>query len=172
MDGGPPDVYPGGKSNLLPWRAYERRLVAQGHNEGSHTGQFAWAWDFAMPVGTPVLAAHDGRVTFAKGDSTRGGCNAMYFNDANFVIIEKERGLSSAYGHLSAAMVKVGQVVKRGDLVGLSGQTGFACGPHLHFHFQDAMGVTLQGTFHDTGQPWDPPKGSQPESRNGVLDLP
>src|SRR5687767_2835627 len=49
--------------------------VSQGHHTGSHVHYDTWAWDFRMPQGTPVVAALDGVVRMARGDSTSGGCD-------------------------------------------------------------------------------------------------
>ncbi len=79
--------------------------------------------DFAMPVGTPVLAVGDGEVVVAKFSGAAG----------NFVAIRHGRQYTTRYMHMRQLLVKPGQKVKRGDRVGLSGNTGRSTGPHLHF---------------------------------------
>jgi len=107
--------------------------VSQVHNVGSHTGNDTWAWDFRMPEGTAVVAAIDGVVRLARGDSDEGGCDPTMARKANYVVIESEGNLETQYLHFSAVSVTPGQHVRRGDLLGYSGKTGWACGAHLHF---------------------------------------
>src|SRR5215470_11837839 len=107
--------------------------VSQVHNIGSHVGNDSWAWDFRMPEGTPVVAALDGVVRLARGDSDEGGCDPSMARKANYVVIESENGLELQYLHFSSVSVVAGQRVHRGDLLGYSGKTGWACGAHLHF---------------------------------------
>jgi murein DD-endopeptidase MepM/ murein hydrolase activator NlpD len=77
--------------------------------------------DFAMPIGTPVLAADDGTVVMAGG--------VIY---GTTVVIQHSWG-RSYYGHLSKVNVTIGQIVTKGQEIGLSGNTGITTGPHLHF---------------------------------------
>lgn len=165
----------GDKNNLLPWDPGVTFQVTQGHNGGSHTGLGAWAWDFGLPIGTPVRAAHYGTVRLVKGNSAVGGCNSVYANDANFVIVDQGNGYESLYLHLSAITVGAGDVVERGDLVGYSGQTGWSCGPHLHFQVQlsPANGggagfynPSIHDVFYDPGSAFDPAPGTFVTSRN------
>jgi len=107
--------------------------VSQVHNVGSHVGNDSWAWDFRMPEGTPVVAALDGVVRLARGDSTEGGCDPAMARKANYVVIESDGGLETQYLHFTSVTVNAGQHVRRGDLLGYSGKTGWACGAHLHF---------------------------------------
>ena len=79
--------------------------------------------DFAVPIGTPVLAVGDGEVLVAKNGGAAG----------NYVALRHGRQYMTRYMHLSKVLVKPGQKVKRGDRIGLSGNTGRSTGPHLHF---------------------------------------
>lgn len=109
----------------------------------SATGQFAWpiggvitqrfTWyhrgvDIATAHGTPVLAADAGEVIVA-GWPDNGGYG-------NRVMIDHKNGYVTLYGHLSRVDVTVGQSVRRGDIVGLEGNTGRSTGPHLHFEIR------------------------------------
>jgi murein DD-endopeptidase MepM/ murein hydrolase activator NlpD len=107
--------------------------VTQVHAVGTHVDNDVWAWDFRMPEGTPVVAALDGVVRLARGDSTEGGCDPALAATANYVVLEHAGGLESQYLHFSRVTVQAGQHVKQGELLGYSGKTGWACGPHLHF---------------------------------------
>lgn len=79
--------------------------------------------DFRAAVGTPIYAANSGIVKIAKD---------RYFAGKS-VVIDHGFGIYSQYYHLSKIKVKVGQRVKKGDFLGLSGATGRVSGPHLHF---------------------------------------
>ncbi len=84
--------------------------------------------DFAVPQGTPVMAAGSGKVTF-KGWAGEYG---------NLVVIDHGNGYSTAYGHLSrfAEDTRVGEHVSQGEVVAFSGMTGLATGPHLHYEIR------------------------------------
>jgi hypothetical protein len=107
--------------------------VSQTHNTGSHVQNDSWAWDFRMPVGTPVVAAMNGVVRMARGDSSTGGCDPAFAKDANYVVIDGPRGYETQYLHFSRVVVNAGEQVHVGQLLGYSGETGWACGAHLHF---------------------------------------
>ena len=79
--------------------------------------------DIAVPVGTDILAAQDGRVTYA-------GYNGNY---GYVVAIENNDGLVTKYAHCDSLLVSVGQEVKTGNIIAKSGNTGVSTEPHLHF---------------------------------------
>jgi murein DD-endopeptidase MepM/ murein hydrolase activator NlpD len=107
--------------------------VSQAHDTGSHRYYDTWAWDFRMPVGTPVVAARAGVVRLARGDSTVGGCDMKFAPYSNYVVLEHAGGLETQYLHFERVVVQPGQRVEPGELLGYSGATGWACGAHLHF---------------------------------------
>ena len=78
--------------------------------------------DFGLPPGTEVLATDSGRVV-RSGENSDFGIS---------IIIQHKWGMS-LYAHLQQTKVEVGQIIKREELIGLSGSTGFAFGAHLHF---------------------------------------
>jgi hypothetical protein len=78
--------------------------------------------DYAVPVGTPVLAAHDGTAWVRRGSDTYG----------DYVTVQSET-VDTLYAHLSRVDVAQGQAVAAGDIIGLSGNTGRSFGAHLHF---------------------------------------
>ncbi|MFA6335615.1 MAG: peptidoglycan DD-metalloendopeptidase family protein [Bacteroidales bacterium] len=84
--------------------------------------------DFGMPIGVPILACDDGIVTYADDvpDADGKGINITHAN-----------GMSQ-YWHLSLLMVNEGDKVTRGQQIGLSGNTGYSTGPHLHFGYKYA----------------------------------
>lgn len=120
----------------LPFQCGAQVVVSQSHGTFSHVGLDTWAWDFRVPVGTPVHAARFGTVRAVRADSTRGGCDRSFGPDANYVIIAHENGLETQYLHLDTVTVEVGQKVEAGELIGTVGKTGWVCGPHLHFQLQ------------------------------------
>lgn len=91
-----------------------------------HSGQ-----DFAVKSGTAVVAAHGGTVVKAGGNGAGDG--PAY---GNAVVIKHGNGTFSQYAHLSKVDVKVGQVVKTGQRIAFSGNTGNSSGPHLHFEIR------------------------------------
>ncbi len=102
--------------------------VFNGKTQSTHFGL-----DFRVPTGTPVAAMNDGTVLLAR---------PLYF-EGNFVVLDHGQGLLTLYLHLSEFKVKEGDRVKRGQIIGLSGGTGRATGPHLH------VAVRWQGTYLD-----------------------
>lgn len=78
--------------------------------------------DFAVPIGTPIVAPDDGVVWMAGW----GG-------DAGIMVAINSGNVQHKLMHLSATKVKAGDKVKRGQVVGLSGNTGYSTGPHLHW---------------------------------------
>jgi murein DD-endopeptidase MepM/ murein hydrolase activator NlpD len=91
-----------------------------------HSGQ-----DFAVPSGTQVVAAHGGTVVKAGGNGAGDG--PAY---GNAIVIKHGNGTYSQYAHLSKVTVHVGQIVKTGQEIAKSGNTGNSSGPHLHFEIR------------------------------------
>ncbi|AEN10695.1 MULTISPECIES: M23 family metallopeptidase [unclassified Streptomyces] len=91
-----------------------------------HSGQ-----DFAVPIGTKVEAAHAG--TVVKAGPNGGGDGPAY---GNAIVIKHANGKYSQYAHLSKIQVKIGDHVKTGEKIALSGNTGNSSGPHLHFEIR------------------------------------
>ncbi|MER5943788.1 M23 family metallopeptidase [Streptomyces sp. NPDC001928] len=99
---------------------------AGGMWQSTHSGQ-----DFAVPTGTQVVAAHGGTVVKAGGNGAGDG--PAY---GNAIVIKHGNGTFSQYAHLSRIDVKIGQVVKTGQNIAKSGNTGNSSGPHLHFEIR------------------------------------
>lgn len=107
---------------------YGIKRVYNGMKKGQHLGT-----DFRAAIGDKVPAANSGKIVFA-GDLFYTGWT---------VIIDHGLDIFTVYGHLSKTLVSAGDVVKRGDVVALSGNTGRSSGPHLHW------GVKVQGDYID-----------------------
>ncbi len=81
--------------------------------------------DIAAPAGTPIHAPADGVVSISDD----------YYLDGGFTLLDHGRGVSTCYLHQSKRFVSEGDAVKRGEAIGLVGQTGRATGPHVHWGF-------------------------------------
>src|SRR5581483_1287933 len=139
-----PSSLPKAGSAVLSWPLDKIRITqlfgvtnasARLYVSGSHNGV-----DFAASVGTPVKAAADGTVEGAA--DTDLVCPGASFG--RYVFIRHYDGLATTYGHLSVISVKEGQQVKRGEVIGYSGSTGYATGPHLHLSVYASAAVTMQ----------------------------
>lgn len=128
---------------------------------GAHPGTYAAyglagheGTDYAVPIGTPVYAAHDGTAAVRLGSATYG----------NYVTVQSE-AVDTLYAHLSDVTVRQGQDVRAGDVIGLSGNTGRSFGPHLHF------GVRPVPVDKDNGfKGWVDPEGwLQEEDDMGIV---
>ena len=142
-----------------PWAYGIAYKCAQGNGEPiSHDIPYTYySWDFDMPAGTPVLAAAAGEVRVVGYTGTDGYGDQVRIRHAN--------GSYALYAHLSQPVVRVGQHVKQGQLIGYSGSTGYSNGPHLHFSIVDHINTSLPSRFSDIGIPV---RGEWCTSRNGI----
>ncbi|MFA7081453.1 MAG: peptidoglycan DD-metalloendopeptidase family protein [Bacteroidales bacterium] len=99
-------------------------------DRGVKSSPYGWRWerphggiDFALNTGEPIYSVFDGVVRVAQVNGGYG----------NMILVRHFNNLETLYAHLSKMIVKVGQEVKAGDIIGYSGNTGFSTGPHLHF---------------------------------------
>ena len=120
----------------LPYKLATKQMISQGYNgQFSHYGKSQYAIDFNMKEGTKVYAAREGLVVKTKSDSNRGGASRSFEKYGNYIIVEHSDETLATYSHLkqNGVVVKVGEIIKKGQLIGYSGKTGYARGPHLHF---------------------------------------
>ena len=122
----------------------------------THIGILCNAIDFLVPEGTEIYAAAAGIVTALKDDSNIGGFDPKYWYEGNYIVI-KHNSESTGYEHFrfKGIVAKVGEIVKQGQLIGYSGNTGYSRGPHLHFEIMEFYGpgdedyVTLKAKFRN-----------------------
>lgn len=131
---------------VLPYAVGSAFRLNQANCSGfGHSAFWRYGYDFEMPIGTEVRASRDGVVVHSQGSAVDGDKTRT-----NLVTIRHEDGTVALYSHLTlrGALVGVGEPVRQGDLIGLSGNTGNTGGlPHLHFSVHPCDGLPgLQGT--------------------------
>jgi murein DD-endopeptidase MepM/ murein hydrolase activator NlpD len=168
---------PGSRVYKLPFAQGTTFSMCQGHNQGSHTENGEYAWDFCMPIGTPVLAARGGTVKFVQQQFTANGQGAAFADKNNYVVIDHGDGTSALYMHVmhDGVTVKVGQKVNSGDLIAYSGNTGWSSGPHTHFMVMqssayDYYAPSMPVAFVDVPGDGVPTDGQRVTSGNAAID--
>ncbi|MDB5188135.1 MAG: hypothetical protein JWO50_655 [Candidatus Kaiserbacteria bacterium] len=96
---------------------------------GAYNGKGHNGIDLGVPIGTPIKAPLDGVILGTGNTDLVKGC----YSFGKWVLIKHANGLDTMYGHLSQISVAEGDIVHTGDIIGYSGETGYATGPHLHF---------------------------------------
>lgn len=131
-----PKLLPKEGSGVLSWPLNSILVTSM---YGARWGKFHYGLDFRAKVGTNVFAMASGIVE-GTGD-TDIACKGASFG--KWVFIKHNNGLSSTYGHLSEIKVAVGDTIKKGQIVALSGNTGSSTGPHLHVAVYASTGVKV-----------------------------
>jgi murein DD-endopeptidase MepM/ murein hydrolase activator NlpD len=140
----------------LPFENKKKVFLVQGYESKffSHKGERAL--DFKVKKGTKVCAARDGIVISMREDSDKGGLKQANLSDGNYISIKHIDGSVAYYWHLQkdGVVVNIGDTIKTGQWIGLSGNTGYSSFPHLHFEVQgyDANGDYKQ--LGECGQKW------------------
>jgi murein DD-endopeptidase MepM/ murein hydrolase activator NlpD len=118
----------------LPYEEGTSHRLVQGYF-GPFSHKERAALDFKMKRGTKITAARDGIVLRVKEDGEKGGWSRKYRSQGNYIIIQHADGSRAGYWHLqkNGALLNVGDSVKKGQVIALSGKTGYAALPHLHF---------------------------------------
>jgi len=151
----------------LPFALGTKAVVSQGFFGGvTHNGRSCYAVDFNCPEGTKIYAARGGKVIAVDTSHNRGGFDVSFRKDANYIIIEHDDDTLGKYVHLKqyGSVVRVGESVQRGQLIGYSGNTGYSSGPHLHFSVSSVdpetkrLPVTLPFRFETAEGTVDAPK--------------
>jgi murein DD-endopeptidase MepM/ murein hydrolase activator NlpD len=142
---------------VLPFEVGTSRYLSQSNCDGFHNDLDWFAYDFDMPIGTRVLAARSGRVSWILEQYVDGDHDFLH---SNIIEITHADGSKGHYVHLThnGALVEVGDRVERGQVIGLSGFTGMTGSRrHLHFvvfEFIDASGRrSLPITFRNVRDP-------------------
>ncbi|MDP4210746.1 MAG: M23 family metallopeptidase [Bacteroidota bacterium] len=143
--------------NIQPVANKDLKKTASGYGWRIHPiykiRKFHEGMDFTAPVGTPVYATADGTIAEEGRDAGYG----------NKLLINHGFGYETLYAHLEQFNVRLGQKVKRGDLVGYVGNTGLSTGPHLHYE------------VHKGGKPQNPAyfyfNDLTPSDFNQVLEI-
>jgi murein DD-endopeptidase MepM/ murein hydrolase activator NlpD len=122
---------------ILPYVKGEAHPVIQGNcapeeYPWTHYGNQRFAYDFGMPINTMIIAARAGTVVFVRDNFTD---NDHGKNQGNAIVILQEDGTYALYAHITnkGSKVKLGQVVKQGEEIAHSGNSGESPMPHLHF---------------------------------------
>lgn len=119
--------------SIWPTKGWLSRGFGMKYDPFTNYKQMHTGIDIANHTGTQIIAPADGRVIKVT----------RYKKIGRVVVIDHGYGFQTTYGHLSEAKVKVGQRVKRGELIALMGSTGYSTGPHLHYQ------VTRNGKYLD-----------------------
>lgn len=141
-------------SYYLPFEKNKAIKVNQGYN-GTFSHQNKKQLDFKMPIGTKIVSARKGTVIKVVDLNNKTCPTEACKKYANYILIHHDDGTFAEYAHIKrkGAKVKVGEVVKAGQLIALSGNVGWSTGPHLHFSvfFQRLNGRDHLETKFKTG---------------------
>ena len=118
----------------LPYKKGNSFLLIQGYN-GLFSHLHENALDFLMPEGTEITAAREGTVMMVVQNNTESCLRPECKQWANYILVYHSDNTFAEYGHikLNGAKVKAGDKIKKGDIIALSGNTGYSSVPHLHF---------------------------------------
>jgi len=102
----------------------------------THFGKFKYAIDLAIPEGTNIICPRDGICIDYQDEYSESGKIQSFENKTNYLTILHEDGSISEYVHLerNGVFSRIGDVIKYGQFIAKSGNTGWSYGPHLHFH--------------------------------------
>ncbi len=145
---GDPGARPQDVTYQLPFDAARIQVSQAPRGQFSHSDtENREAIDFALPEGTPVLAARAGTVMQIQAGYEGNGQDRDHdLGRANLVRVLHEDGSMAVYAHLQhhGVLVRPGEQVQAGQRIGLSGNTGYSAAPHLHFAVQVNAGMRLR----------------------------
>ena len=139
----PSRIPPAGKG-ILRWPLDAIKITQYFGNtafaqSGAYNGQGHNGVDFRASVATPVKSSLSGIVQASGNTDQFPGC----YSYGKWILVRHGNGLSTLYAHLSHITVNEGQQVSTGETIGLSGNTGYSTGPHLHFTVYESSGVQI-----------------------------
>lgn len=149
----PSSIPPAGKG-VLRW-PLDNVFITQNFGKTSSSGRLYASGthngvDFRASIGTPIRASLSGTV-LGTGNTDGGGC----YSYGKWILLKHGNGLSTLYAHLSQISVREGESVTTGEVIGFSGFTGYATGPHLHFSVFASNGVQIKNLgswYKENGQ--------------------
>jgi murein DD-endopeptidase MepM/ murein hydrolase activator NlpD len=141
-----PDGFPAPQRGVLSW-PLDRVVITQQfggtqfakNNPGVYGRPFHNGVDFGVPTGTQVKSVLSGVVQATGNTDAYPGCVSW----GKWILVKHNNGLTSLYAHLSSILVSPGDSVETGTLIGLSGNTGYSTGPHLHLTLYASQGVQV-----------------------------
>jgi murein DD-endopeptidase MepM/ murein hydrolase activator NlpD len=141
-----PDSFPTAARGVLSWPLDKIYITQQfggtqfaKTNPGVYGRPFHNGVDFGVPTGTQVKSVLAGTVQATGNTDSFPGCVSW----GKWVLVKHNNGLTSLYAHLSSILVDPGESVETGGLLGLSGNTGYSTGPHLHLTLYASQGVSV-----------------------------
>lgn len=140
-----PSLLPAAHSGVLAYPVEGEPVFTQEYGstafaKAAYQGKWHNGLDLKAPLGTTILAAESGKVVAVGDQDVYKGCYRAGYG--KFIVINHDNNLTTLYAHLSRQVVKAGDQVMRGQVIGYAGKTGYATGPHLHFT------VFAQPTFY------------------------
>ena len=148
---GHPDAQPDETKYILPFVKGKKYKIMQsfGGSFSHNLKSSYYAIDFSLPIGDTIVAARDGLVFYVKQDSKEHCRTRKCMDKANKILILHQDGTYANYVHLdyNGAFVNVGDQVQAGEVIGISGMTGFTTKPHLHFVVHKARGISVPVYF-------------------------
>ncbi len=122
---------------------------AFGHSSHREPGN-EFAWDLEIPWGTPILAVEDGTVFYSyQPANAGGGCDSKFSNDAWNVLIQNIDGSVAQYTHVEG-LVRTGEKVKKGQVIGHNVPRGWVCYPHVHYSIYRSRDTLYQSPNRET----------------------
>lgn len=139
-----PNVLPKTGGGILEWPLDAVKVTQYFGNtkfarSGAYSGRGHNGIDLRAPIGTPIKAAFGGVVEGTGNSDSVRGC----YSYGKWILLRHPNGLSTLYAHLSHVGVETGSSVSTGVIIGYSGFTGYATGPHLHFGVYASDGVKI-----------------------------
>lgn len=143
-----PSLFPDPKRGILSWPVDNVYITNKFGNTTSsiYSSGFHNGTDFRASFGTPIRAVLSGTVVGTDNTDRQRGC----YSYGRWILIEHDNGLSTVYAHLSSSLIKDGQRVETGQIIGYSGGTpgtngaGYSTGPHLHMGLFASQGVEVR----------------------------